>query len=71
MYDDFGNLIALQKTSGDVMTYSMRWYFSVREGIDEIFSDRQNIRTRKVLHNGQLYIIRNDKIYNVKGVEVE
>ena len=69
-YDDFGNRTARLKSTNGQSVYGERWFFSVREGIDEIFSDKQNIKTRKVLHNGQLYIIRNNTIYSPDGKEI-
>ena len=41
------------------------------QGIEDVlFDDKQN-RTRKILMDGQLYIIRDGKIYNAQGVEVK
>ena len=42
-YDDFGNRTARLKSTNGQSVYGERWFFSVREGIDEIFSDKQNI----------------------------
>ena len=42
------------------------------EGIEDVVvSDKQNNEARKVLINGQLYIIRDGRIYNATGVQVK
>lgn len=42
---------------------------STEEGIDEITSGQSHM-TNKVLHNGQLFIIRGDKTYTITGQEI-
>jgi hypothetical protein len=45
------------------------WQKAIPEGLDEVLSDKA--AGTKVMLNGKLYIIRDDKMYNVLGTEVK
>ena len=43
----------------------------IMDGIEEVIQDTNSVQTRKVIYNGQLFIIRPDgKIYNAQGMQV-
>ncbi len=43
----------------------------IMDGIEEVIQDTHSVQTRKVIYNGQLFIIRPDgKIYNAQGMQV-
>ena len=41
------------------------------EAIGEILSENMTSSTKKILHNGQIYILRGDKTYTLQGQEVK
>ena len=40
------------------------------EGLFDIISDDPRKQARKILYNGQIYILRGEKVYTVTGEEV-
>ena len=70
MYDDFGNLIAQLNSSSGETTYSIRYYFSVPQSIDQITPNPSPL-TAKRLINGQLFILRDGKLFNAQGARVK
>ena len=70
MYDDFGNLIAQLNSSSGETTYSIRYYFSVPQSIDQISSKRSTLNAKRIA-NGQLFIQRGDDLFNAQGARVE
>ncbi len=70
MYDDFGNLIAQLNSSSGETTYSIRYYFSVPQSIDQISPKRSTLNVKRVA-NGVLLIEHNGLLFNASGARVE
>ena len=70
MYDDFGNLIAQLNSSSGETTYSIRYYFSVPQSIDQITPNPSPL-TAKRIANGQLLIEHNGQLFNASGARIE
>ena len=70
MYDDFGNLIAQLNSSSGEPTYSIRYYFSVPQSIDQIDSKHSTLNTKRLI-NGQLLIEHNGLLFNAHGARVK
>ena len=70
MYDDFGNLIALQKTTNDQTTYSIRYYFSAPQSINQISTINYQLSTKSII-NGQLLIHHGNQTFDARGARVE
>lgn len=66
-YDEYGNRISKIYSVDDIIQENTRWNFSSPSGLINMFSDKENTVTRKVLNNGQILILRGDKIYNING----
>ena len=66
-YDEYGNRISKIYSVDDLIQENTRWNFSSPSGLINMFSDKENTVTRKVLNNGQILILRGDKIYNING----
>ena len=66
-YDEYGNRISKIHSVDDIIQENTRWNFSSPSGLINMFSDKENTATRKVLNNGQILILRGDKIYNING----
>lgn len=71
--------MTLYVPAGSVEAYTnhAKWgIFTVKAdpslGIDEVMTnDAMTTKTRKVLHDGKLYIIRDNKAYNFEGKQVK
>ena len=70
MYDDFGNLIAQLNSSSGETTYSIRYYFSVPQSIDQISSKRSTLNAKRIA-NGVLLIEHNGLLFNASGARIE
>lgn len=70
MYDDFGNLIAQQNSSSGETTYSIRYYFSVPQSIDQISSKPSTLNAKHII-DGHLYIHHNGQTFTASGTRVE
>ena len=70
MYDDFGNLIALQKTTNDQTTYSIRYYFSAPQSINQISTINYQLSTKSII-NGHLLIHHGNQTFDARGARVE
>ena len=70
MYDDFGNLIAQLNSSSGETTYSIRYYFSVPQSIDQITPNPSPL-TAKRIANGVLLIEHNGLLFNASGARIE
>ena len=70
MYDDFGNLIALQKTTNDQTTYSIRYYFSEPQSIPQLNHQSQSTN-HKSIKDGVLLIHHNGQTFDARGARVE
>ncbi len=70
MYDDFGNLIAQLNSSSGETTYSIRYYFSVPQSIDQISPKRSTLNAKRIA-NGQLLIEHNGHLFNAQGARLE
>ena len=57
------SLINIQKDMTVIAQYQLS------EGIEDIYSD--TLTPTKILYNGQIYILRGDKIYSIQGQEVK
>ena len=71
MYDDFGNLIALQKTTNDQTTYSIRYYFSEPQSIPNTQMVNGKCPNGKSIKNGVLLIEHNGLLFNASGARIE
>ena len=45
--------------------------FGASTEVEEVSSQTSEIRSQKILINGQLFILRDGNIYNVQGIRVE
>ena len=70
MYDDFGNLIALQKTTNNQTTYSIRYYFSAPQSINQISTINYQLSTKSII-NGHLLIHHGNQTFDARGARVE
>lgn len=70
MYDDFGNLIAQLNSSSGETTYSIRYYFSVPQSIDQISPKRSTLNAKRIA-NGILLIEHNGHLFNASGARIE
>lgn len=70
MYDDFGNLIAQLNSSSGETTYSIRYYFSVPQSIDQITPKRSTLNAKRIA-NGVLLIEHNGLLFNASGARIE
>lgn len=70
MYDDLGNLIAQLNSSSGETTYSIRYYFSVPQSIDQITPNPSPL-TAKRIANGVLLIEHNGLLFNASGARIE
>jgi hypothetical protein len=78
-YNDNSNLSG--KLNDFLQRYDWRinWLYSqwgegikpVTWDIENTFAPTQNIQTRKVLHNGELHIIRGENTYTIQGQRIE
>ena len=55
---------------GTEMTFTTKGVYDEEQGLDQITNDQLPI-SHKILHNGQIYILRGDKVYNVTGMQVK
>ena len=70
-YDEFGNRITYIYSESGKTVSTRRWYFSApTEGIDEVFTNKADNQARKVLRNGQIHILRNNRVYTLDGKEL-
>lgn len=67
------NKLERTKNTAEFMGYSVRLvkdYHSPATGISEPYSSSHSGDTHKILRNGQIYILRGEKVYTVEGQEV-
>ena len=51
---------------GTEMSFTTKGVYEEEQGLEQITNDQLPI-THKILHNGQLYILRGDKVYTITG----
>ena len=47
------------------------YFEEIKEGIEEVSGQPSEVRTQKILRNGQLYIMYEGQMYDVRGARVE
>ena len=57
---------------GSDQTFTTQGEWHEGQGIEEILSDKMpTTKAHKILHNGQIYILRGEKVYNAQGALVK
>jgi len=57
---------------GSEQTFTTQGEWQESQGIDEVPSDQvQNTKAQKILRNGQIFILRGEKVYNAQGALVK
>lgn len=68
LYNYGDTIIDIEKAN----TCTVRWYITVLnpEGIEIVESGKKKVESRKIIENGQLFIIVDDRKYNVLGQQI-
>ena len=72
-YDKKGNIVEEQELDdkGNLL-HTVLWFYSYSEPQDEhIDLTTQGIEMHKIIHNGQILILRGEKVYTLQGQEVK
>ena len=69
-YDAETGAFRLENVTDDV-TIIVEAIEDAGTGIETVESQKTKVESRKVLRNGQLFILRGNKQYNAQGIEIQ